>query len=382
MQNKSILTTLAPSGSSTAAKPRAPENKAPDQQFTHMLTRQMNERVAPKPATKPADAPKPAAAKAPEATKKTDDSAPANAPASPGTPASEPAPVAEKKADESKDKPDTSASALPATSTDAALSASAAIMALVANAGAAVAATPAAAAATTAKVNLDPATLAGSARLDPRAVPDGGPADAVVKELAAKGAGEFANALQSATTAKPDQDIVLARLVEQPVAGNALQPMQQTALTMAAPAGVHPGNSLAPQVNNSAWDQALGQRMVWMVAGAEQSATLTLNPPDLGPLQVVLNVTNGQADASFFAAQPEVRQALEAAMPKLREMLGDAGISLGQANVSSGSPNPHGGSGQGDNGARRSTPAGAAGSTSVSARRITSSGNGMVDTFA
>ncbi|EGF33770.1 Flagellar hook-length control protein fliK [Oxalobacteraceae bacterium IMCC9480] len=382
MQNNSIVNTLAPSGSTAAAKPRAPESKAPDQQFTHMLTRQMNDRAAPKPAGKPVDAPKPVAAKAPEAAKKTDDSAPVPATATADKPASEPAPVAEKKADESKDKPDTSVTALPVTSTDAALSASAAIMALVANAGVTAAQTPAATAATTAKAEPDPTAPAGGTRPDLRAGPERGPTDAVVKELAAKGAGEFANALQSAATATPDKDVTLARLVEQPVAGSALQPMQQTALTMAAPAGVHPGNSLAPQVNNSAWDQALGQRMVWMVAGAEQSATLTLNPPDLGPLQVVLNVSNGQADASFFAAQPEVRQALEAAMPKLREMLGDAGISLGQANVSSGSPNPHSGSGQGDNGARRNTPAGASGSTPVSARRITSSGNGMVDTFA
>ena len=45
-----------------------------------------------------------------------------------------------------------------------------------------------------------------------------------------------------------------------------------------------------------------------MTAGALQTASLTLNPPNLGPLQVVLNVTHDQATASFFAAQPEVRQ--------------------------------------------------------------------------
>jgi flagellar hook-length control protein FliK len=48
----------------------------------------------------------------------------------------------------------------------------------------------------------------------------------------------------------------------------------------------------------------------------------------------VLNVTNDQATASFFSAQPEVRQALEAALPKLREMLNESGIQLGQATVS------------------------------------------------
>lgn len=93
-------------------------------------------------------------------------------------------------------------------------------------------------------------------------------------------------------------------------------------------------NTLAPSVGTAAWGQALGDKIVWMAAGAQQTASLTLNPPNLGPMQIVLNLTNDQATASFFTAQPEVRQALEAAFPKLREMLGEAGIQLGQATVS------------------------------------------------
>ncbi|MDB5838387.1 MAG: putative flagellar hook-length control protein FliK [Herminiimonas sp.] len=142
---------------------------------------------------------------------------------------------------------------------------------------------------------------------------------------------------------------------------------------------------LTPQVGTPAWDQALGQKVVWMVAGAEQSASLTLNPPDLGPVQVVLNVSNNQATATFTAAQLEVRQALEAALPKLREMLGDAGIQLGQASVNSGAPDqqrepgrPDHPSARGRNGVQDSgKPA-----TVLSGGRALSSGTGLVDTFA
>lgn len=91
---------------------------------------------------------------------------------------------------------------------------------------------------------------------------------------------------------------------------------------------------LAPAVGSAAWSQALGDRIVWMAGAAQQTATLTLNPPNLGPLQVVLNISNDQAVASFFAAQPEVRQALESAFPRLKEMLGESGIQLEQATVS------------------------------------------------
>ncbi|QGZ39243.1 flagellar hook-length control protein FliK [Pseudoduganella flava] len=95
-------------------------------------------------------------------------------------------------------------------------------------------------------------------------------------------------------------------------------------------------NQLQARVGSNAWEQQLGQKVVWMVAGGDQSASLTLNPPDLGPMQVVLNVSNDSASATFTAHQPETRQAIENALPKLREMMSEAGIQLGNATVSAG----------------------------------------------
>ncbi len=166
------------------------------------------------------------------------------------------------------------------------------------------------------------------------------------------------------------------------IAGNGT--LQQAAMN-AAQAG-HNLDRLAPKVGTPAWDNALSQKVVWMVAGAEQSASLTLNPPDLGPLQVVLNVSNSQATANFIAAQPEVRQALEAAMPKLREMLEDAGIQLGQATVSTGTPGQNNDSGDASRGNRNAAGSSSEGDDTVIAparnRTISSSGQGLVDTFA
>lgn len=84
------------------------------------------------------------------------------------------------------------------------------------------------------------------------------------------------------------------------------------------------------------WDQAISQRVIYMAGAGEQSATLTLNPPDLGPLQVVVSVNNGQADASFTSDNPEVRQALQDGMDNLREKMRESGVELGQTNVQSG----------------------------------------------
>ena len=96
--------------------------------------------------------------------------------------------------------------------------------------------------------------------------------------------------------------------------------------------------SLRPPVGTQDWDTALSQQVAWMANSQQQTATLTLNPPDLGPMRIVLNLSDNthQLGASFLAAHPETRAALEAAMPRLREMLDSAGIQLGQTSVGSG----------------------------------------------
>lgn len=165
----------------------------------------------------------------------------------------------------------------------------------------------------------------------------------------------------------------------------ALSPLQLASVNIAQAATGMPGDKLTPPVGTPAWDQALGQKVVWMSAGAQQSASLTLNPPDLGPLQVVVHVSNDQASATFISAHPDVRHALEAALPKLREMMGDAGIQLGQSTVSAGNPNQQ--DTQGGSSRHASSGLGDTSGTSDSAIQsgqiqIRTTGLGMVDTFA
>lgn len=169
----------------------------------------------------------------------------------------------------------------------------------------------------------------------------------------------------------------------------ALPGVSHAQMQPAPTAPVAPANAadmLSPPVGGKGWDQALGQKIVWMVGGEQQSASLTLNPPDLGPLHVVLNVSNNEATASFTAAQPEVRHALEAAMPKLREMLGEAGIQLGQANVNAGTPNNQQNAfEQRQPSSRHNTAAADNESTDAPMRVVRSQtiagGQGLVDTF-
>lgn len=91
---------------------------------------------------------------------------------------------------------------------------------------------------------------------------------------------------------------------------------------------------LSTPLTNGSWGDDLGQKIIWMVAQREQTAELHLNPPHLGPLDVVLSVSGDQATALFASPHAAVRNAVEQALPKLREMLADNGLMLSNATVS------------------------------------------------
>ena len=163
---------------------------------------------------------------------------------------------------------------------------------------------------------------------------------------------------------------------------------QATALQNAQAAGSAPPDRLSARVGTPAWDNQVGQKVIWMVGGEDQSATLELNPPDLGPVQVVLNVSNDMASVTFSSQQLEVRQALENALPRLREMMSESGIALGNATVNAGAEGRQGQDGQGSGRPGRGNGGNGNGGDSdvadVTPRQRTSvlGGAGAVDTFA
>lgn len=206
---------------------------------------------------------------------------------------------------------------------------------------------------------------------------------AAVAELNGKGL-QIPGATIAAATDTPDFSVAMKESLSGVGAATQQIPGLQASATQGAQqlaAGA--AEKLTPRVGTPAWDQALGQKVVWMVAGEQQSASLTLNPPDLGPLQVALSVSNSQASATFSAAQPEVRQALEAALPKLREMLSEAGIQLGHASVNSGSANQQGNEQHASQHGRRLGQANNDNDAQVHVSRVPTpaAGRGMVDTF-
>lgn len=81
------------------------------------------------------------------------------------------------------------------------------------------------------------------------------------------------------------------------------------------------------------WRQGLSQQLVGLHQRGEQQIELHLNPAELGPLSISLKLGELGAQAHFLSAHPQVRHAIEQAIPQLREALAEQGINLGEASV-------------------------------------------------
>ncbi len=82
------------------------------------------------------------------------------------------------------------------------------------------------------------------------------------------------------------------------------------------------------------WDVEVGNRIRWMVGQNSSGLELRLNPAELGSVEVKLATEGERTNVTFFAANPAAREALEAALPRLREMFADSGMQLANADVS------------------------------------------------
>jgi flagellar hook-length control protein FliK len=145
---------------------------------------------------------------------------------------------------------------------------------------------------------------------------------------------------------------------------------------------------IAAPVGATGWATEVGNHVSWMASHQQGHAELVLTPPQLGRIEISLSVSGDQASALFVSANPAVRETLEGALPRLREILADAGITLGQAQVGSESPGQSANKRENGDNSPRGSNAGFIGdptSTRMAANvgaAWSSAGRGMVDTFA
>ena len=93
------------------------------------------------------------------------------------------------------------------------------------------------------------------------------------------------------------------------------------------------GFDKAVNIHKSEGQQQLNEKIRWMVNARNTMAEIRLDPPELGSMQVRVNVAGDAASVSFVVQSQQAKDALAEAMPKLRDMLSEQGIELGDAEV-------------------------------------------------
>ncbi|UTW46362.1 flagellar hook-length control protein FliK [bacterium SCSIO 12696] len=92
--------------------------------------------------------------------------------------------------------------------------------------------------------------------------------------------------------------------------------------------------SINTPINQPGWAQEVGSRLQILAERGNQRAEIRLNPPELGAVEVKVMNEGDRTNVTFFAQNAATRDALEAALPRLREMFGENGLQLADANVS------------------------------------------------
>ena len=81
------------------------------------------------------------------------------------------------------------------------------------------------------------------------------------------------------------------------------------------------------------FNEAVKDKVMLMISQKLQQFDITLDPPELGNMQVRVNLQGEQAVVNFLVQSQQTKDALEQNMHKLRELLAEQGVDVGDANV-------------------------------------------------
>lgn len=93
----------------------------------------------------------------------------------------------------------------------------------------------------------------------------------------------------------------------------------------------------APQpplhLNKEMASDQMAERVQMMMSKNLKHVDIRLDPPELGRLQIRMNMNGDGATVHFTVANHQARDAIEQSMPRLREMLAQQGVQLGDTSV-------------------------------------------------
>ncbi len=111
-----------------------------------------------------------------------------------------------------------------------------------------------------------------------------------------------------------------------------LNPASNTISSMSLAA--MPQTEITEPFGKPGWAQGMGKQILWMANQNISSAEIRLNPAHLGPIEVRLDISDDQINVALSSRHANVREAMEMALPKLREMFDSNGMSLADTDIS------------------------------------------------
>ncbi|OEY67072.1 flagellar hook-length control protein FliK [Marinobacter sp. X15-166B] len=95
-------------------------------------------------------------------------------------------------------------------------------------------------------------------------------------------------------------------------------------------------------VGHQQWGEQVVGKLTWLAANKLTAAEIHLTPPDMGPMEVRVQVQQDQAHISMHSANQAVRDQLEQNSHRLRDMLSEQGMELSGFDVTDSSANQSG----------------------------------------
>jgi len=125
----------------------------------------------------------------------------------------------------------------------------------------------------------------------------------------------------------------------------------------------------------------VGQQLQRMVRDGQWQANISLNPARLGQIRINMTMEDGVLKTQLLSANQGVRELLEGGIPRLRELLEESGLQLGQLDVASDAASQQFANQQSESG-ELSQVSMTASTEEENTEQRTSSHDGDLDTFA
>lgn len=131
-------------------------------------------------------------------------------------------------------------------------------------------------------------------------------------------------------------EVIEQRYQQQLADMQVLNAQQTNSTSQAKQINVDPTLLQALNIVKSDAAKVLQERVSALLSINNKEAEIRLDPPEMGSMQIRIRSDAEQAQINFVVQNQQAKEALEQSMPKLREMLAEQGIELGESSIQQG----------------------------------------------